>query len=317
MTTMMRVRLKADGRIVEILADGGERALPSQFDGAVALAAPNTFAGSATGRVGRRTPPMPAACGRAPSSRRRSLPPASACRSRRCATGSRASAAARAGAGAAQGHRQGARRRLCGSAEHRDRGQIEDTAEAGPPYNGVDLAAAVCSVLSSVICHPHQGARNECHRRQRRENSRHRPWHHDAQGRGLRRRRKDRVAVGLPPHRHRRALRQRSRGRRGAAPGAARVRPQARGRVRNHEGLSRQAGARRFRALVRRKPRQAQAPLGRSAIDPLAEPESAVGRHAAGPVQGQAGTAAPSMSGWRISPRPCSRRRPGWRPSRW
>ena len=46
---MMRVRLKADGRIVEILADGSERALPSQFDGAVALAAPNTFAGSGNG----------------------------------------------------------------------------------------------------------------------------------------------------------------------------------------------------------------------------------------------------------------------------
>ena len=29
---MMRVRLKADGRIVEILPDGSERALPSQFD---------------------------------------------------------------------------------------------------------------------------------------------------------------------------------------------------------------------------------------------------------------------------------------------
>jgi putative transcriptional regulator len=32
MSTMMRVRLKADGRIVEILPDGSERALPSQFD---------------------------------------------------------------------------------------------------------------------------------------------------------------------------------------------------------------------------------------------------------------------------------------------
>jgi putative transcriptional regulator len=32
MTTMMRVRLKADGRIVEILPDGSERALPTQLD---------------------------------------------------------------------------------------------------------------------------------------------------------------------------------------------------------------------------------------------------------------------------------------------
>jgi putative transcriptional regulator len=29
---MMRVRLKADGRIVEVLPDGSERALPSQLD---------------------------------------------------------------------------------------------------------------------------------------------------------------------------------------------------------------------------------------------------------------------------------------------
>lgn len=33
MTTMMRVRLKADGRIVEILADGTERALTRPADG--------------------------------------------------------------------------------------------------------------------------------------------------------------------------------------------------------------------------------------------------------------------------------------------
>jgi putative transcriptional regulator len=32
MNTMMRVRLKADGRIVEILADGSERALPTVID---------------------------------------------------------------------------------------------------------------------------------------------------------------------------------------------------------------------------------------------------------------------------------------------
>jgi putative transcriptional regulator len=49
MSTMMRVRLKADGRIVEILADGSERALPSQLDGAVALAAPPALAASGNG----------------------------------------------------------------------------------------------------------------------------------------------------------------------------------------------------------------------------------------------------------------------------
>jgi putative transcriptional regulator len=32
MSTMMRVRLKADGRIVEVLPDGREQAIPSQFD---------------------------------------------------------------------------------------------------------------------------------------------------------------------------------------------------------------------------------------------------------------------------------------------
>jgi len=41
---MMRVRLKADGRIVEILPDGSERAIPSQLEGAVTPAAPNGHA---------------------------------------------------------------------------------------------------------------------------------------------------------------------------------------------------------------------------------------------------------------------------------
>jgi putative transcriptional regulator len=39
MATMMRVRLKADGRIVEILPDGSERALASQFAPAAAQGA--------------------------------------------------------------------------------------------------------------------------------------------------------------------------------------------------------------------------------------------------------------------------------------
>jgi putative transcriptional regulator len=38
---MMRVRLKADGRIVEILPDGSERALPSQLDQAAVAAPPH------------------------------------------------------------------------------------------------------------------------------------------------------------------------------------------------------------------------------------------------------------------------------------
>ena len=37
---MLRVRLKADGRIVEILPDGSERALPGQFDPASSRAVP-------------------------------------------------------------------------------------------------------------------------------------------------------------------------------------------------------------------------------------------------------------------------------------
>jgi putative transcriptional regulator len=36
MSAMMRVRLKADGRIVEILPDGSEQALPSRLDPGVA-----------------------------------------------------------------------------------------------------------------------------------------------------------------------------------------------------------------------------------------------------------------------------------------
>jgi len=39
---MMRVRLKADGRIVEILADGSERAIPSQLDAGTAPATAGT-----------------------------------------------------------------------------------------------------------------------------------------------------------------------------------------------------------------------------------------------------------------------------------
>ncbi len=53
MTTMMRVRLKADGRIVEILPDGTERAIPYEANGA--------SAGGDTHRAapanGRETPP--------------------------------------------------------------------------------------------------------------------------------------------------------------------------------------------------------------------------------------------------------------------
>jgi putative transcriptional regulator len=48
MSAMMRVRLKADGRIVEILPDGSERALPSQFDPGVATPV-GTAAMSASG----------------------------------------------------------------------------------------------------------------------------------------------------------------------------------------------------------------------------------------------------------------------------
>jgi putative transcriptional regulator len=44
MNTMMRVRLKADGRIVEILADGTERALTRPADGAGYSADPGAAA---------------------------------------------------------------------------------------------------------------------------------------------------------------------------------------------------------------------------------------------------------------------------------
>jgi putative transcriptional regulator len=48
MSAMMRVRLKADGRIVEILPDGSERALPSQLDPGVTTSV-GTAAKSANG----------------------------------------------------------------------------------------------------------------------------------------------------------------------------------------------------------------------------------------------------------------------------
>jgi putative transcriptional regulator len=52
---MLRVRLKADGRIVEILADGSERALPRQFD---EMAVPGKPGGQALGaRIASGAPP--------------------------------------------------------------------------------------------------------------------------------------------------------------------------------------------------------------------------------------------------------------------
>jgi putative transcriptional regulator len=49
---MMRVRLKADGRIVEILPDGSERALPSQLDPANAASTPSSGGLAAPSRNG-------------------------------------------------------------------------------------------------------------------------------------------------------------------------------------------------------------------------------------------------------------------------
>jgi putative transcriptional regulator len=49
---MMRVRLKADGRIVEILPDGSERALPSQLDPAVVQSSLGARAVTATSNSG-------------------------------------------------------------------------------------------------------------------------------------------------------------------------------------------------------------------------------------------------------------------------
>jgi putative transcriptional regulator len=63
---MMRVRLKADGRIVEILSDGSERALPSQLDPADAGSAldRSSPSGPGVGVASRRGPPPDAAYAR-------------------------------------------------------------------------------------------------------------------------------------------------------------------------------------------------------------------------------------------------------------
>jgi putative transcriptional regulator len=53
---MMRVRLKADGRIVEILPDGSERALPSQLDPANGTSTPERRSPSGP-QVARNGPP--------------------------------------------------------------------------------------------------------------------------------------------------------------------------------------------------------------------------------------------------------------------
>jgi putative transcriptional regulator len=51
MSTMMRVRLKADGRIVEILPDGSERAILSQLDAGAAEATSTQVPASGNGSV--------------------------------------------------------------------------------------------------------------------------------------------------------------------------------------------------------------------------------------------------------------------------
>jgi len=52
MNAMMRVRLKADGRIVEILADGSERAMAGAAVASTAIAAPADPASSRAGGQG-------------------------------------------------------------------------------------------------------------------------------------------------------------------------------------------------------------------------------------------------------------------------
>jgi putative transcriptional regulator len=53
MNAMMRVRLKADGRIVEILADGTERAIVGAATAGAAIAGPTDVINSRTGGQGR------------------------------------------------------------------------------------------------------------------------------------------------------------------------------------------------------------------------------------------------------------------------
>jgi putative transcriptional regulator len=68
MNTMMRVRLKADGRIVEILPDGSECPLASQLDAARRLSAP---AERAVARPSRHGMPADAAYARGVRARTR------------------------------------------------------------------------------------------------------------------------------------------------------------------------------------------------------------------------------------------------------
>ena len=70
---MMRVRLKADGRIVEILPDGSERALPSQRDpaNASAMLEGRSSGGAAVAPVLRNPAPPDAAYARGVRARTR------------------------------------------------------------------------------------------------------------------------------------------------------------------------------------------------------------------------------------------------------
>ena len=108
---MLRVRLKADGRLVEILPDGSERAIASDPQ-AIALAAHNaaraaervsdaSYARNVRGQTGLTQLAFAARHRRAGRDRAQ--------------LGAGQAFAARSGAGAAQGDRRGPRCRLCGA----------------------------------------------------------------------------------------------------------------------------------------------------------------------------------------------------------
>ncbi len=87
--------------------------------------------------------------------------------------------------------------------------------------------------------------------------------------------------------------------------------------VRHHQGLSGQARAGRFRAVVRRKPAEAQIAVGRSPADPLAQSERAARRHHAGAVQGQDGRPRPPYRHRQFHPAADRGGGAARRPSRW
>ena len=200
---MLRVRLKADGRLVEILPDGSERAISfsQSFSDDQPPAAPAKMVPIRIRTVcgppplsGRDLRPQCAGPYRPDPGRLRG--PHRRAGRNRTQLGTGQAFAARTGAGAPQGHRTGARRRLCGlGAKRADRHTPVHCAcrRNGAAAIGVlplrwksnarwpMLRRGRMTAKEQRMHGAGNSARGQGHRKSRRADSSHRLRHHDAE----------------------------------------------------------------------------------------------------------------------------------------